>query len=74
MDLICRKSASSVIGRDAASGLDTVVAIQPPSVGLLKLYAKGSLIANQKQIINPQFIFPSLSHVRSQRRGRRWCL
>jgi hypothetical protein len=38
------------MGRDAASaaGLDTVVAIQPPSVGLLKFYDKEGLIANQE--------------------------
>jgi hypothetical protein len=49
MDLIWRKSASSVIGRvsDAAfaAGLEIVVAIQPPSVDLSGFYDKGCPIA-----------------------------
>jgi hypothetical protein len=45
MDLIWRKSASSVMGRD--SDLDTFVAIQPPSIGLQGFYDKECLIANK---------------------------
>jgi hypothetical protein len=39
------------MGRGDVSGLDTVVAIQPPLVGLSGFYDKGSLIANEKTLM-----------------------
>jgi hypothetical protein len=55
MDLICRKSASSVVGRDAVSGLVTFVAIQPPSIGLLA----ACLTEDQNLVTQFGFVFES---------------